>query len=40
MVVLKCAVNVTFIVFTKKVMIMGQANHYMYWLENGLDMTI
>jgi hypothetical protein len=40
MVILECAKNVTFIVVPKKVMIMGQANHYMYLLENGLDMTI
>jgi hypothetical protein len=40
MVVLGCVVNVTFIVAPKKVMIMGQANHYMYLLENGLDMII
>jgi hypothetical protein len=40
MVVLECAINVAFIVAPKKVMIMGQANHYMYLLENGLDMAI
>jgi hypothetical protein len=40
MVALECVVNVTFIVAPKKVMIMGQANHCMYLLENGLDMTI
>jgi hypothetical protein len=30
----------TFVVTLKKIMIMGQANHHLYLLENGLDMAI
>jgi hypothetical protein len=37
---LECVIDVTtFIVAPQKNLIVGQANHYMYSLENGLDMT-
>jgi hypothetical protein len=41
MVALEFVVNITTLVVTpKKIMIMGQANHHLYLLENGLDMAI
>jgi hypothetical protein len=37
---LECVANVTtFIVAPQKILIVGQANHHMYFLENGLDMA-